>query len=298
MDRWQAMRVFVEVAQAGGLAEAGRRLNMSPPAVTRAVAGLEEVVGARLFTRTTRAVKLTEAGARYYDDCRRLLADLAEADAAAAGSYAKPTGLLTVTASAMFGRMYVLPVMTEFLERHTAVTGRTLFLDRFVNLVDEGVDVAVRIGHLPDSTHSAIKVGSVRRVICGAPNYFEKYGAPQTPRDLAAHRIVAPTAAWASLEWRFGGENRSPVTVHPRLFCNTNDAAIVAAVDGWGLTRVLSYQIGPLLKDGALRTVLDDYEEDALPIHVVHSEGRGASAKVRTFVDLAVERLRANRLFN
>lgn len=298
MDRWQAMKVFVEVAQSGGLAEAGRRLAMSPPAVTRAIAGLEEVVGARLFMRTTRAVKLTEAGARYYDDCRRLLADLAEADAAAAGSYAKPTGLLTVTASTMFGRMYVLPVMTEFLECHASVTGRTLFLDRFVNLVDEGVDVAIRIGHLPDSGHSAVKVGSVRRVICGAPNYFEKYGAPQTPKDLASHRIVAPTAAWASLEWRFGGETRSQVTVHPRLFCNTNDAAIGAAVDGWGLTRVLSYQVGPLLQDGALRTVLDDHEEDALPIHVVHSEGRGASAKVRTFVDLAVERLRANRLFN
>ncbi len=298
MDRWQAMKVFVEVAELGGFAQAGRRLNMSPPAVTRYVAALEDLIGARLLIRTTRAVKLTEAGRLYYEDCRRILADLGEAEAAAAGSHTKPTGTLTVTASMMFGQMYVTPILTEFLDANAAVTGRTLFLDRFVNLIDEGVDVAVRIGHLQDSSQSAIKVGTVRRVVCGAPAYFDKHGVPQAPADLGRHRIIAPTAAWASLEWRFGRQQKSNVTVHPRLFCNTNDAAISAAVEGWGLTRVLSYQIGPHLQAGALQTVLPDFEEEALPIHVIHPEGRRASAKVRAFIDLAVERLRANRLFN
>jgi len=298
MDRWQAMRVFVKVAEAESFADAGRQLHMSPPAVTRIVSALEDVIGTRLLARTTRSVKLTEAGAQYFADCQRLLADLSEAEASAAGAYGKPTGTLTVTTSAMFGTMFVLPLMTEYLDLYPDVIGRGLFVDRVVSMVDEGIDVAIRIGHLPDSGLTATRVGQVRRVICGSPIYFEKHGVPISPSDLPRHRIIASTSAWTSLEWRFGVQKKSTVRVNPRLYCSTNEAAIAAAASGWGLTRVLSYQIAPQLEAGELRTILSDYEEEALPIHVVHPEGRHASAKVRSFIDFAVGKLRSNRHFN
>ncbi len=288
----------MKVAEAESFADAGRQLHMSPPAVTRMVSALEDIIGTRLLTRTTRSVKLTEAGAQYFADCQRLLADLSEAEAAAAGAYGRPTGTLTVTTSAMFGTMFVLPLMTEYLDLYPDVIGRGLFVDRVVGMVEEGIDVAIRIGHLPDSGLTATRVGQVRRVICGSPVYFEKHGVPMTPGDLSNHRIVASTSAWTSLEWRFGVHRKSTVHVSPRLFCSTNEAAISAAASGWGLTRVLSYQIAPQLEAGELRTILAEYEEEALPIHVVHPEGRYASAKVRSFIDFSVEKLRSNRHFN
>jgi DNA-binding transcriptional LysR family regulator len=290
------MRIFVQVAETGGFAQAARLLHMSPPAITRAISALEDQIGVRLLNRTTRSVKLTEAGRGYLDDCRRILAEMADADAAAAGAHGNPTGTLTVTGSVLFGHIYVLPILLDYLDRHPAVTGRSLFVDRLVNIVEEGIDVAVRIGHLPDSGLSAIRVGSVRRVICGAPAYFEHHAVPQAPADLARHRIIGPTGAWASSEWHFGPDGRTSVTVHPQLFCNTNEAAIAAAEQGWGLTRVLSYQVEPALAAGRLVTILDDHMEKPLPIHVIHAEGRRAAAKVRSFVDLAVDRLRANPL--
>lgn len=296
VDRWHAMRIFVKVAETESFAETARHMHMSAPAVTRAVAALEELIGARLFVRTTRSVKMTEAGSRYFEDCRRILSDIAEAEAAAGGSYASPTGTLAVTASVLFGHMYVLPIMTEFLNSYAMMRARMLFIDRPVNIVEEGIDVAVRIGHLPDSGISAIKVGSVRRVVCGSPEYFERHGVPTTPADLKSHRIAASTSAWASPEWRFAGDQR--VTIDSILQCNTNEAVIATAEAGWGLTRVLHYQIGPGLLAGKLQIVLADHEEPPLPIHVLHPAGRHAPAKVRAFVDLAVDRLRANRLLN
>jgi DNA-binding transcriptional LysR family regulator len=297
MDRWQAMKVFVRVAETRSFAEAGRQLHMSPPAVTRAVSTLEDEIGVRLLTRTTRSVTLTEAGRGYFDDCRRILADIADAEASAAGSHGNPTGTLTVTASIMFGHLHVLPILLDYLDQYPSVTGRSLFVDRIVNIVEEGIDVAVRIGHLPDSGMSATRVGWVRRVVCGAPSYFERHGVPRVPADLANHRVIIPTGAWVSPEWHFGEDGKTSIVVHPRLLCNTNEAAITAAEQGWGLTRVLTYQVGPALQEGRLQAVLAGHEEKALPIHVVHAEGRRATAKVRTFVDLAVERLRANPLF-
>ncbi|WP_230175045.1 LysR family transcriptional regulator [Rhizobium sp. CECT 9324] len=296
MDRWQAMRIFAKVAETGSFAETARHMYMSAPAVTRSVAALEDVIGGRLFVRTTRSVKLTEAGIRYYEDCRRILADIAEAEAAAAGSYATPTGTLAITASALFGQMYVLPVVTEFLNSYPSMRARTLFIDRPVNIVEEGVDVAVRIGHLRDSGIAAIKVGAVRHVVCGSPGYFERFGIPTTPAELKNHRIAASTSAWASPEWRFRNDDR--VTIDPILQCNTNEAVITAAKAGWGLTRVLHYQIGPALVTGELQIVLSDYEEPAMPIHILHPEGRHAPAKARAFVDMATVRLRENRLLN
>lgn len=290
------MRIFAKVAETESFAETARVMHLSAPAVTRAIASLEHVIGARLFVRTTRSVKMTEAGTRYFDDCRRILADIAEAEAAAAGSYATPAGTIAVTASAMFGQMHVLPIMTEYLDAYPTMSGRTFFVDRPVNIVEEGVDVAVRIGHLPDSGFTAIKVGSVRRVVCGSPAYFEKHGVPLKPADLKGHRVAASTSAWASPEWRFARDQR--VTIDATLQCNTNEAAIATAKKGWGLTRVLHYQIGPALTADDLKIVLADFEEPPLPIHVLYPEGRHAPAKVRAFVDLAVSRLRENPLLN
>ena len=176
------------------------------------------------------------------------------------------------------------------------MTVRTLFVDRIVNLIDEGVDLAIRVQHLPDSSHSAIRIGGVRRVICGAPRYLDERGTPDTPAQLAEHTIVATVAAWSSVEWRFGKDQRTVVHVRPRLFCNTNEAAMEAAIAGWGLTRLLSYQVSPSLEDGRLRTVLSSYEETPLPIHIVYPDRRHAPAKVRSFADFAAERLRANKL--
>ncbi|MEZ5710029.1 MAG: LysR family transcriptional regulator [Blastomonas sp.] len=298
MDRFHAMRAFVRVADAGSFARAARELNMSPPAVTRAISALEDLVGARLFTRTTRSVQLTEAGTRYFEDSKRILGDIAEAEAAAAGSYATPTGTLTITASVMFGQIYIMPIVTEFLEAFPGVTARLIFLDRVTNLVDEGMDVAIRIGHLPDSSYSAVKVGTVRRVICGSPDYFRKHGVPRDPADLTHHRIISATTVWPTDEWRFGRGTKRSIHVRPQIHCNSNAAVIAAVREGHGLSRVLSYQIGQHLIDGALQTVLDDFEEELLPVHVVHPEGRHASAKVRSFVDFAAARLRANRLIN
>lgn len=298
MSRFHAMQVFVKVAETSGFAEAARQLNMSPPAVTRAVASLEDQIGARLFTRTTRTVKLTEAGTRYFDDCRRILADVAEAEAAAAGSYATPTGVLTVTASVLFGEDYIAPILTEYLDQNPDVNARALFVDRVTNMVDEGIDVGIRIGDLADSSFSAIRVGSVRRVVCGAPGYFEQHGVPKHPSELAKHPVIVSTTSWASLDWRFGGDGRPAVRITPRLSFNTYGAVIKATKRGWGLSRPLSYQIGQALIDGDLQTILSEFEDDPLPVHVVHPEGRRASAKVRAFVDLAVDRLRANRSIN
>ncbi len=298
MDRLHAMKVFLKVVECRGFAGAGRQLHMSPPAVTRAVAALEEVIGARLLIRTTRTVKLTEAGTRYAEDCRRILADLAESEASAAGSHARPSGTLVVTASVLFGQIYVLPIILDFLDQHPAVSGRALFLDRLVNLVEEGVDLAVRIAHLPDSEYRAVRVGSVRRVICGSPAYLRKHGIPATPADLAGHTIIAATPTLASPEWHFGRERKTSVAVQPRLTTTTIESAIIAASGGWGLTRVLSYQIAQAVVEKKLQVVLAEFEEEPLPIHIVYPEGRKASAKVRAFVEFAAERLRANRLIN
>jgi DNA-binding transcriptional LysR family regulator len=289
------MRVLVRVAETASFAEAARQLHMSPPAVTRAIAFLEDATGARLFVRSTRSVKLTPSGGRYVDDCRRILADIEEAEASAGGSHATASGMLTVTAPVLFGQFHIIPVMTEFLALHPAVTGRALLFDRIVSLVEEGIDVAIRIGHLQDSDQTAIKVGSVRRVVCGAPSYFERFGEPKTPSDLSRHVTIVNTGSSAPLDWHFAPEHAA-VTLHPRMYCNTVDASIAAAMTGWGLSRALSYQVVRQVAAGQLQMVLEDYEEEPLPIHVVHVEGRHVSAKTRSFVDFAVQRLRALEL--
>lgn len=299
MDRFHSMQVFVTVADTEGFASAARKLYMSPPAVTRTISALEEHLGVMLFHRTTRQVKLTDAGLRYLEDCRRILADLAEAEESVAGAHRVPRGKLSVTASSRFGHLHIAPLLIDFLERYPEVSVQTLFVDRVVNLIDEGLDVAVRIGELPDSSLTAIRVGSVRRVVCAAPDYLEARGLPQTPQDITGHDIVQFSSLASKAEWRFKGvEGEIIVPFSTRFTVNTADVAIAAAVAGRGLTMVLSYMIVPELMSGKLRIVLADYENPPLPVHVVYQEGRKAAAKIRAFVDFAVERLRTLTYLN
>lgn len=294
VDRLGTLRVFVTVAEEGGFAPAARRLAMSPPAVTRAVAALEERIGTRLLHRTTRIVRLTEAGARFLADCKRILSELEEAEASAAGAHAALRGQLSVTASVMFGRMFVAPILLDFLALHPGVTARAVLLDRVVDLLDEGLDVAVRIAHLPDSSLSAVRVGSVRHVVCASPDYLAARGVPKTPADLARLEAIAFSHTATPQEWSFvSGSRVERVTPRTQLYVNTAEVAIAAAVAGRGLTRVPSYQIGPELRAGRLSIVLSDFEPPPAPIHVLHADGRRAAARVRAFVDFLVERLRS-----
>ena len=299
MDRFHLMTVYVAVAEEESFAAAARRLHMSPPAVTRAVALLEERLGVRLLTRTTRLVRATEAGARYLEDSRRILLEVNEADEAAAGVNATPRGHLAVTAPMLFGKLYVMPIITAYQRIFQETTVSALFVDRVVNLLDEGLDVGIRIGQLPDSTLRAIRVGQVRRVVCAAPAYLASHGIPKTPADLAGHQIIAATAISTGSDWIFanGGE-KLRVKLNPRILVNTNDGALEAAKDGFGLTRLISYQVANELAAGQLKTVLSRYEDAPLPIHVIHREGRHRSAKVRSFVDFAVEKLRTDKALN
>lgn len=299
MDRLYLMSVFVAVAEAESFAKAGRHLGLSPPAVTRAIATLEEKLGVRLLTRTTRVVRLTEAGVRYLEDSRRIIAEIDEADESAAGISAVPRGQLQLTSPVIFGKIFIIPVILAYLEQHPAVNVNALFLDRVVNLVEEGIDIAIRIGELPDSSLRAIPVGTVRRIVVAAPGYLQQHGTPLHPSDLKSHRIVASTGITPSPEWKFyESDTLISVRITPRLTVSSNEGAIAAVRAGWGLTRLLSYQVAPHLKNNTLKTVLHDFEPPALPIHVVHGEGRRSTAKARAFIDLTVERLRADPALN
>ena len=296
MDRFYGMSVFVAVAEAESFAKAGRKLGLSPPAVTRAVLALEERLGVRLLTRTTRVVRLTEAGTRYLEDSRRIMAEVDEAEASASGISTSARGQLHITAPVLFGKIFVTPIILEYLDRHPAVNVNALFLDRVANLVEEGIDIAIRIGELPDSSLRATKVGTVRQVMVAAPRYLKEHGTPAHPSELKSHRIVAASNMASSYDWKFYAKGKPlSVRVAPRLAVTTNEGAIEAVRGGWGITRLLSYQVLPQLK---LTSLLQEYEPPALPIHVVHLDGRRTTAKVRALVDLIVERLRADPTLN
>ncbi|GAA5167797.1 LysR family transcriptional regulator [Viridibacterium curvum] len=294
MDRLLVMSVFVAVAEEESFAGAARRLAMSPPAVTRAVASLEAHLGVKLLNRTTRYVRVTEAGQRYLDDARRVIAAADEADEAAAGINAAPRGHVTLTAPVSFGRLHVMPCVVDYLARYPETEVSALLLDRVVNLVEEGVDVGVRIGELPDASFKALRVGQIRRVLCASPDYIARHGAPTTPEQLAHHQIIAATSVSPMVEWRFEREGEAhAVRIRPRLTVTNNDAAIAAIARGAGIARLLSYQVAEHLAAGSLQVLLADYEPPPMPIHVIHREGRQASAKVRALVDLLVAHLRA-----
>jgi len=299
MDKLQQMQVLVAVAEESGFAAASRRLGMSPPAVTRAVATLEAALGVKLLKRTTRHVRVTEAGFRYLEDARRILAEVEAADEAAAGINAEPRGRLVVTAPVLFGRLFVLPGIVDYLHRYPQMSVDTVFIDRVVSLLEEGLDVGVRIGEMPDSSMRAIRVGQVRIVLVAAPHYLAAHGLPATPEALANHTLICSRAGNFSNHWRFGSPtNERAVRVTPRLTVTTNDAAISAACQGLGIARVLSYQVAPELQGGQLQRVLPDWEPPALPAHIVHRDDRNPPAKVRAFIDLLAARLRADRALN
>ncbi|PAU58133.1 LysR family transcriptional regulator [Pseudomonas sp. PICF141] len=293
MDRFQEMQVFATVAQEQGFSTAARRLGMSAASVTRAVAALEKRIGTQLLTRTTRSVHLSEAGQRYLEDCRRILTEVQEAEDSAAGSHAQPRGQLTITAPVLFGDLFVTPLMVGYLSQFPEVSINALLVDRVVSMVEEGIDVAVRIGELPDSNQHAIRVGEVRRVICASPGFLGDHGRPRHPADLSAGPIIATSSIGQHRSWPFidAGEPIS-VRLEPRLVVTANQAAITAAAMGLGLTRVLSYQVASKVAAGELEIVLADFELPPLPIHVVYQGGRKAPARVRSFVDFAVNVLR------
>ncbi|MDO8418170.1 MAG: LysR family transcriptional regulator [Agitococcus sp.] len=293
MDKLHLMTVFVAVAEEESFAGGSRRLAMSPPAVTRCIAALESRLGVKLLDRTTRYVRVTEAGERYLDDARRIIAEVDEADDAVVGINATPKGHLTVTAPVLFGRMYVTPLMVDYLNLYPEMDISALYLDRVVNMMEEGVDVGIRIGELPDSTMKALKVGYVRRVLCAAPDYVQRQGLPQSPDQLMQHTIISASSISPSVEWKFKQNSEiTTIRIKPRLVVTTNDAAIEAASTGFGITRLMSYQIAPQLANNTLQIILSEYELAPLPVHVIHREGRHKSARVRSFVDLMVEGLR------
>jgi DNA-binding transcriptional LysR family regulator len=291
MDRLDAMKAFAAVAERGGFAEAARRLRLSPAAVTRAVARLEDELGLPLLNRTTRSVRLTEAGAVYLQTCRGLLDELDDTERRLRGGLAAPRGMLVVAAPLMFGRLHVLPMLVAMLRAHAELRVRLTLSDRMLHLVEDGIDVAVRIGDLADSALAALKVGAVRRVLVASPDYLAARGTPTTPSDLASHDLIAFEGIDATDEWRFcaGGA----VRIEARLAVTSADAAIAAAEMGLGITRTLSYQVQAAVAAGRLRLLLDEFAPPPIPIHVLHPAHRLGSANVAAFMAAARAHFRA-----
>ncbi len=294
MDRFRELTTFLAVAEEQAFNAAARRLNLSPSVVTRLVNELETRIGARLFTRTTRSVVLTEAGERLQADAARILDDLAQAEAVAAGAHQVPRGILRVTGPVMFGQRHVMPIVRDYLDTYPDVSVTALFLDRIVHLVDEAIDVALRIGRLEESSLYAKHVATVRRVAVASPGYLEHYGTPQSPSDLTEHTIINTSHLHGSQEWTFVGSGRpASVRFSPRLNVNTIQSCIDGALAGWGITRVLSYQVADDLKQGRLVEVLKDWDTREIPVQLVSPDGPKAAAKTRAFVDMASQKLKA-----
>ena len=294
MDRIETMGLFVAIADAGSLVAAARRLRLPVQSVSRKLQALEDHLGARLLTRTTRRLALTEEGRHYVEACRRILADVDEAERGVVGLHDEPKGTLAVTAPVVFGRLHVLPALMAFLDAFRHVQARLVLVDRVVDLVEEGIDVAVRIGALPDSSLIALRVGALRRVICARPAYLTQRGMPARPEELAGHDCVTFAGISSTDRWSFLVEGREQsVPVRSRLVVTTAEAAVDAAVAGLGVVRLLSYQVAAALADGRLRLILEPFEPAEVPVHLVSLETRFAPARVRAFLDFTAPRLRA-----
>lgn len=299
MDKLDAMKVFVEVAKRQSFTLAANTLGLSAPATTRAIASLEQRLAVKLFHRTTRHVRLTEPGARFLKDAKRIIDDLQEAEAAVTGIYAQPSGTLTVTAPVLFGERHVMPIIRDYLAQYPEVSIKAMLYDRVTSLLEEGLDIAIRIGHLKDSSLYAIQVGEVRKMVCASPDYLAKHGTPRQPSDLTEHQIIFPAAFESPNAWPFQHQGEKEwVKLTPRLHCNHNTSALQSAVLGLGITRLMSYQIGEELQNGTLQSILTDFEEAPLPVNIVYLESRRSNTKFQSFIELAVERLRANPFVN
>jgi DNA-binding transcriptional LysR family regulator len=262
--------------------------------VSRKVSELEESLGVQLLARSTRRVSLTDTGQQYFEACRRILDDVAEAERAASGEYQSPRGELIITTPIVFGRLHIVPVVTEFLDAYGQVDVQMMLVDRVVDLIDEHIDLALRIGELPDSSLIAVRIGSIGRIVCTSPAYLAAHGVPTHPRELAGHDAVTFAGLSSPKEWSFrvGGKTER-FRVRSRLTVNTAEAALEAAMAGAGLTRVMSYQAAGAVRDGRLVIVLRDYEPEPNPISLVYPSGRLVPLKLRAFLDFAVPRLKA-----
>ena len=294
MDRLEAMRVLLTAVETGSLSAAGRELGIPLPTVSRKVSALEALIKTRLLQRSTRNLTLTDAGRAYVEACKRILSDVDEAERAAAGEYSAPQGDLVITAPIVFGRLHVLPVVTEFLKAYPDVDVRLIFGDSVVNLLEDHIDLAVRVGELPDSSLVATGIGHIRLVVCGSPRYLADRGRPTRIEELSGHDCISFEGLTSADGWRFAsGNDDVTVPIHSRLIVSTADAAIAAAVEGAGLTRVLCYQVADAVQAGELQIVLDDFEPAPWPVSLVYA-GRGRlPLKLRAFLDFARERLRA-----
>jgi DNA-binding transcriptional LysR family regulator len=294
MDRFHELRAFIAVADFGGFGKAADSLNSSPPAITRAVAGLEDRLGVRLFNRTTRTVQLTEPGARFLDDARRVLSDLDTAEQDLKGQARFATGQLSITSSLAFGRSVLQPIVADFADAHPLVSVSMLLFDRVIDLVDEGFDLAVRTAHLPDSSLLASRVGEVRRMLVASPDYLARRGSPKKPPDLKAHAIITHTALTPNREWRYVDAGKpARLTLSPRIEVNDAHAGIQLAEQGKGITIALSYMVGDALRTGRLVPVLFKFSPPPLPVHLIYAQRRIIAPKVRAFLDFAAPRLRA-----
>lgn len=295
MDRFETLSVFVAVAEQRGFAAAARALGLSPPAVTRAVAALERHLGVTLFHRSTRAVSLTDDGAGLLGPARRILADLREVEQITMGSRSAPRGMLYVTAPVMFGRLHVLPVINALLASHAGLYARLMLLDRNVRIIEEGVDVAVRIGALADSALRSVTIGSVRQTIVASPAYLAEHGVPRDPADLAGHQCIIGSGVRAGSGWSFGPGAEKAAGLVPRLSINGIDAILAAAEAGMGLANVLSYQSAAQIVGGRLVEVLADHAPPAMPVSLLYDPGRATMPAVRVFIDAMRERGRRGR---
>lgn len=294
VDRLESMSILVTAADEGSLSAAARRLGIPLTNVSRKVSELEANLNTRLVNRSSRRLTLTDAGRSYVADCKRILELVGEAERAATGEYSAPKGDLTITAPIVFGRLHVLPVVTEFLKAYPEIDVRLVFADRIVNLFEEHIDLAVRIGELPDSSLVATRIGTIRHVVCGSPSYFAVRGMPKTPDELGRHDCVTFEGLISPNVWIFTiGKATKPVPIHSRLIVNTAEGAINAAVAGIGVARVLSYQVAHEIRTNQLVLALKDFEPAPWPVSLVYTGQRLLPSKVRVFLDYAVPRLKA-----
>lgn len=293
MDRLEAMTTLLAAVETGSLSAASRKLGVPLATVSRKVSDLEAHLRARLVIRTSRRLELTEAGRAYVAACKRILEDIGEAERAASGEYSAPQGDLTIAAPIVMGRLHVLPVTLAFLEAYPDINVRLVLADRVANLLEEHVDLALRVGELPDSSLLAKRIGAIRRVVCGSPAYFAGRGTPQTPGDLGSHACITFDGLYASDSWPFQtGKTMAMVPIRSRLTVNTAEAAVDAAIAGIGVTRVLSYQIAAAVKAKALVTILRDFEPAPAPVSLIYSAQSLLPLKLRAFLDFAAPRLK------
>ena len=295
MDRLDAMATLIAAVDGGSLSAASRKLGMPLATVSRKVSDLEARLRTQLVVRTSRRLALTEAGRAYVEASRRILDEVDEAERAATGEYRAPRGHLTITAPVMFGRLHVAPVLLDFLRAYPEITARLVLADQVVNLVDDHVDVAIRVGRLADSAMLATRLGAVGWVTCASPRYLDSRGEPRTPAELVDHDCVMFEGLYANNLWSFGGDRPAiSIPIRPHLAVNSADAAIAAAIAAAGITRVLSYQVAAALAAGTLRLVLRAFEPAPLPVHLLYAGQSLAPLKLRAFLEFAGPRLRAS----